>query len=84
MGVNKMSNKISLEGCYTVAAYAEIELPEGKTGKDIRHVYDKWGTLYIELDDGKVYEHMIDYGDVDSKRLDYMDLYTDERELLNV
>ena len=84
MGVNTMSNKIFLDGCYSVTAWADIDLPEGKTSEDIRHVYDKWGTLYIELDDGKVYEYEIDYGDVDSKRLDYMDLYTDERELLNV
>ena len=79
-----MSNRIFLEGCYTVAAYADIDLPEGKTSEDIRHVYNKWGTLYIELDDGKVYEYEIDHWDVDTKRLDYMDLYTDERELLNV
>ena len=79
-----MSNRVFLDGCYSVTAWSDIDLPEGKTSEDIRHVYDKWGTLYIELDDGKVYEYEIDYGDVDSKRLDYMDLYTDERELLNV
>ena len=79
-----MKHTLKLEGSYTAFAHAYVELPEGMTDKDVTNVYNMWGTLYIELSDGNVLEELIDIDPVDSKRLDYYNLYTDEMELLNV
>ena len=79
-----MRHTIKLEGSYTAFASAYVELPKGVTDKDVTHVYDKWGTLYIELKDGSILEQLIDIEDIDIKRLDYYNLYTDEMELINV
>ena len=84
MGVGVMKHTLKLEGSYTAFAHAYVELPEGMTDKDVTHVYDKWGTLYVELSDGSVLEQLINIDMFDTKKLDYCNIYSNEMELLNV
>jgi len=82
--VGVMNHTLKLEGSYTAFASAYVELPKGMTDKDVTHTYTSWGTLYVELSDGSVLEQLIDIEPVDSKRLDYYNMYSDSMELLDV
>lgn len=79
-----MKHTLKLEGAYTAFAHAYVELPKGMTDKDVTHVYDKYGTLYVELSDGSVLEQLINIEMFDSKKLDYCNIYSNDMELLNV
>ena len=44
--------KIMVETLYKVCGAAEVELPEGKTRDDIKHIHMNWGKGSIEFKDG--------------------------------
>ena len=44
--------KIMVETLYKVYGAAEVELPEGKTRDDIKHIHMNWGKGSIEFKDG--------------------------------
>ena len=45
-------SKITIVNDYSVGAEIKVELPEGKTVDDIKHVWFKWGEGSIEFKDG--------------------------------
>lgn len=44
--------KIAIEQTYDWHGYGVVDLPEGKTEKDIKYVDVKWGTAYVVFNDG--------------------------------
>jgi hypothetical protein len=52
-----MSNTITIVTSYNSAHCGELELPEGRTWKDVADWGIKWHTLYIEWTDGTETSH---------------------------
>ena len=61
---------VTVETNYDCYVPTEVELPEGKTAKDIEGIYMKWGSGEIEFTDGTTIEFDEDpsYYDPDAKR----------------
>ena len=69
---------------YDLSAYVEVELPEGKTPEDIKHIWFKWCEGEIEFEDGTSIdgiEHGEDFED-DFKRPKGITLINEEDEVI--